>query len=571
MYLRFTSLLLVLVVASRSMSQSPEQAPPPRPVVSVIDTEEYLEVLENLRALYYDPDAVNRLPIEPIFDEDDRDEKITRAFEKLGNPWTHYYSPATVMAWRLAPSGRVDPGLSVRIKNGAEPVVQLVLFQTAAEKAGLARGDRIVTINGTAVAGLTTDEVYELLLGRQGEHIDISFKREGETLHHARLTLQEPAHDVEARLLPGGIAYFHIRDFSSSKMLPEFAASYAKLYAQANGQLHGVILDLRGNPGGYMRYAYSLMSAFIKPGTVLGYYNHRAKRTEERAKAWLEEKLKEQGQPAASAASMQRLLYTVPLVELTNGSTMSAAEATTAAMKETGRATVIGETTWGKGMQYLTVDLSNGGYMTIVTGKFTGPRGVDHHGTGIAPDKAVPDKRTENADLQLAAALVVLSPPVSTPSLDHPWSLPTWWFISVGGATLVIVVICYRRRRRRLDAARFERAMNTYARLEEARNQSTPYDSEGNVDWAGIVSGRTCRRTTVHKPTQKRRMHLRRLRWTVLEESPDALCMSCHRCLAPLYEGDRVGLVTGGTMPYYCCAECGATMVEAARSVQATA
>lgn len=166
------------------------------------------------------------------------------------------------------------------------------------------------------------------------------------------------------------------------------------------------MLDLRGNTGGYMDLAFEFAGAFIRKGEfcrTVGRDGRVLHETSHSALPYLPELLKS----TAANVKLVNALYDAPMVVLTNGSTMSAAEMLTSALKDCKRATILGEQTWGKAVSFHTLAVA-GGELQLVTGRFSGPSGYDHGQRGIPPHKVVVQPRNPDGDPQLEAALIAL-------------------------------------------------------------------------------------------------------------------------------------------------------------------
>jgi carboxyl-terminal processing protease len=188
-------------------------------------------------------------------------------------------------------------------------------------------------------------------------------------------------HSVKAQLLEPGFGYMRISNFSETTV-PDLERAYADLRKQNSAQLKGMILDLRNNPGGVLEAAVGVSDEFLDGGVIVS-ANGRAS----------DAKFSMDARPGD-------LLRGAPLMVLVNGGSASASEIVAGALKDHGRATLIGRTTYGKGSVQTVVPLSDGHAMKITTSRYFTPSGASIHKRGIVPD-------------------VVVSSPVAAATLEH--------------------------------------------------------------------------------------------------------------------------------------------------------
>ncbi|MCB5167302.1 PDZ domain-containing protein [Streptomyces bambusae] len=266
-------------------------------------------------------------------------------------------------------------GLRVAQASGAAIAVAQVRSGGPADRAGIRAGDRLRTVDGRAVGGLPPAEVIALLRGADrgagpGSRVVLELERAGrartETLLRERLSTAP----VTVRRLPGGITLIKVTAFTRGSGAQVRAAVRS---APAGG---GVMLDLRGNPGGLIGEAVTAASAFLDGGLVATYDVRGAER----------------------ALYAQRGGDTVrPLVALVDGGTMSAAELVTGALQDRGRAVTVGTRTFGKGSVQMPTELPDGSVAELTVGLYRTPAGRSPDGRGIAPDLAVADRAEERA------------------------------------------------------------------------------------------------------------------------------------------------------------------------------
>jgi len=263
-------------------------------------------------------------------------------------------------------------------------VVIAPLADTPAEAAGLQAGDIVLAVDGESVDGSTLNDQITLIRGEPGTDVTLTLQRdEGEpfdvTITRAEIELQE----VETELLEGHIGYISLNGFSAQAS-DQFEAGLADLLEQGADQ---IVFDLRDNPGGYIDAAQDVASQFLEDGPIF---------TQESAG----DDVKQYESTGEGVATDPDL----PVVVLVNGGSASASEIVAAALQELGRATLVGEPTFGKNTVQVWGRLENEGGIRITISRWFTP---DHN--SVAPDGIQPD---------VAAARTAETPPEEDPILD---------------------------------------------------------------------------------------------------------------------------------------------------------
>jgi carboxyl-terminal processing protease len=269
-------------------------------------------------------------------------------------------------------------------------VVVAPLDESPAEDAGLQAGDFVLAVDGESVDGTTMNDQISQIRGEEGTDVTLTIQRDDEepfdvTITRAKIDLKE----VETELIDGHIGYIALNGFSAPAS-EQFAEGLRELLDQGAGQL---VFDLRDNPGGYIDAAQQVASQFIGDGLIF---------TQESADDDVK-RYESTGQGIATNPDL-------PLVVLVNGGSASASEIVAAALQETGRATLIGEPTFGKNTVQVWGRLQNNGGVRITISRWFTP---EHN--SVAPDGIQPDidaARTEDTppevDPVLDAALAYL-------------------------------------------------------------------------------------------------------------------------------------------------------------------
>jgi carboxyl-terminal processing protease len=316
---------------------------------------------------------------------------IDGLLESLGDPYTEYFDEEE---WKKF-NDSLDlqyPGIGIRLgQDDTGFVVVQVFAGSPAEKAGLQRGDHITAVADQSAAGLTLDEVTKLIRGPDGSEVSIRVDRGGQQVDVKAKRGEVRLPVVEGGMLDGGFGYVKVASFSADA--DELFA--AKLKELKDGGVKGLVIDLRDNPGGILDTAKHIAEQFIPSGVLI----------HTRDKNGLDDPVViENGQSVA-----------FPVVVLVNGNSASASEVLTAALQDHGKATAVGEKTYGKGSVQGLYELQSGGTLKVTVQEYLSPnkRQVNH--VGLTPDIEV-----EGYAAQLIAGL-------RTAGLDDlKLELPKW-------------------------------------------------------------------------------------------------------------------------------------------------
>lgn len=258
-------------------------------------------------------------------------------------------------------------GVTVDARAGSHQIIS-VLDGSPADRAGLRAGELILSVDGTRVDRSTTDELIRLVRGEPGTPVDLRIRgRDGAerdvTITRAKIAV--PA--ASWAFVPGTrIAVIRLAQFSAGAGKEIQDAARAAVSAEANA----VILDLRGNPGGLLNEAVAVAGTFLEDGTVY--------RFEDR-----------DGEGEAVPARGDAIIPDLPMVVLVDYGSASSAEIVAAALRDNGRARVIGQTTYGTGTVLNVFPLSDGSAIRLGVQKWLTPEGEDVFETGLAPDISI--------------------------------------------------------------------------------------------------------------------------------------------------------------------------------------
>lgn len=285
------------------------------------------------------------------------------------DPYTFYYTPEELK--RATDQGEGvyhGVGMLVQMTDAGMEIVQ-VYDGTPAQAAGLQPGDLITAVDGTAISADTQqsfNEAVAKIQGEDGSEVTLTLLRDGRlmdaTMRRAQLNIPHVYHS----LLPGGIGYAAITQFSGD----DVEGFERALEALKSAGVSGVILDLRNNPGGYLDHVVGVCSQVLPNGILTYVEDRHGRRTEEYSS----------GDP-----------WMIPMVVLVNENSASGSELFTAAFQDYKRGTVVGTTTFGKGIvQTMITYPEDGAGMQLTTASYFSPLGRSIHQSGVTPDVVVP-------------------------------------------------------------------------------------------------------------------------------------------------------------------------------------
>lgn len=302
------------------------------------------------------------------------------------DPHSRYLDPDERDAMRDETRGEyVGVGMEVLDDEGGGVRIGEVFEGGPAFDAGLATGDRILAVDGEDVTDFGTADIVDLLRGPRGESVQLEVDRDEVgplTFDLVRDVIRMVA--VTEDLIAPGIGLVRVRSFQSD-VASDVRSAIDRLQDASDGELDGLILDLRGNPGGLLSEGIGLADVFIDDGVLVSTRGRDP--SEERS--W--------------DAGRSSTRYHGPLTVLVNGGTASASEIVAGALQDHSRATVIGTTTWGKGSVQTVIDLTDGSGLKLTIARYYTPSGRSIHDLGIEPDVEI-DAATVAGDATEPAA-----------------------------------------------------------------------------------------------------------------------------------------------------------------------
>ncbi len=293
----------------------------------------------------------------------------TGLVNSLEDPYSVYYSAEELEELQMNTEG-IYYGIGAYLSKAATDeycVISGVIENTPAEEAGLRADDIIYMVDGIEVAGMDITEVVSFIKGEEGTQVVLTLVREGESdyleIPVERRKIESPT--VSSEMLENGIGYIEITEFDDVTE-DQFADALAE--CKGNG-MKALILDLRSNPGGNLSTVCEISRMVLPKGMIVYTEDKYGKRDE------------------YTCDGLRQLR--VPAVVLVNGYSASASEILAGAMKDHGIATIMGTTTFGKGIVQRVISLSDGSAVKLTVSKYYTPNGNDIHERGIEPDVEV--------------------------------------------------------------------------------------------------------------------------------------------------------------------------------------
>lgn len=313
--------------------------------------------------------------------------------ESLDDPYSTYYSPDELAQIQEKTEG-VYYGIGAYIGIDTEtslPRLTGIIDGTPAQESGLKAGDLIYQVDGTDVKDMELEQVTSLVKGEEGTTVHLTIIREGESdyLEFDVVRRQVESPTVNQEMLDDRIGYIQITEFDTVT-LDQFTEALAACWESG---MEGLILDLRGNPGGNLSTVCDIARQILPEGLIVYTEDKNGKRTEYSCDG-----KNEMGEE---------------LVVLVDGNSASASEILAGAVKDYGIGTLVGTTTYGKGIVQRIISLTDGSAVKLTVSHYYTPNGNNIHEVGIEPDVEIAFDSdayyNDDTDNQLEKAIEIMN------------------------------------------------------------------------------------------------------------------------------------------------------------------
>lgn len=342
--------------------------------------------IEIIKHNYYDPnlngqdlDKWKKRYRDKIKTDEDVDVAINSILESLDDPYSKYLDKHDYAEQNTSINSKIT-GVGVNIASiGGKVVIINVIEGTPAQKAGLKDGDIIMKVDNKDATGLKPSQVATLVRGEENTKVTLTILRDKKNIKKTIIRKDIKIKNVKSKI-EGDIGYIQILSFIGSTTYNEF------LEALANTEkTKGLIIDLRGNSGGLLPNAVYMANLFINKGNIVSIVGRNGYKKKIKA---------------------QDLKYQVkkPIVLLIDENSASASEIFSGALKDYGKATIIGTKSFGKGMVQRIIPMPNETGINLTIAKYLTPNDTDINKKGIEPDIKVTLNKNSKEDIQLKAA-----------------------------------------------------------------------------------------------------------------------------------------------------------------------
>ena len=337
-------------------------------------------------------DTIDKYYLEGVDSDKLQDGIYSGMVESLEDPYSTYYSQEDLKQMQMDTEG-IYYGIGAYVgidQNTQMSVISSVIPNTPAEEVGLRAGDIIYKVEDTSTQGMETTEVVKLIKGEEGTTVHLTIVRENESdfleMDVERRKIETPTVNYEMK--DNGIAYIQITEFDEVT-----TDQFSEALAVCKGSdMKGLVLDLRSNPGGSLSVVCDIARKLLPKGLIV----------------YTEDKYVQKEEYSSDGTNQ----IEVPMVVLVNGYSASASEILAGAIKDYGVGTLMGTTTFGKGIVQRIISLSDGSALKLTVSKYYTPNGQNIHGVGIEPDEVVEFDSdayyNDDIDNQLDAAMEYL-------------------------------------------------------------------------------------------------------------------------------------------------------------------
>jgi carboxyl-terminal processing protease len=331
-----------------------------------VNFDQYWEIWDKVHANYV---------TQPVNDVDLFYSSIQGLVNGLNDPYSIYFPPEKASEFAKDLSGKFGGiGAEIGLRDGVVTVIA-PLKDSPAQKAGLKSGDKIFSIDGQDTFELSLDEAISKIRGEEGTSVVLGITTNGfETLREVTITRQIiNVPTVEWKTQEGNIVYLRISYFNENTWT-EFDKAVKEIVLSSP---KGIILDMRNNPGGYLDASVKVAAEWVDGGVIVT------------------ERFNDGKEDAYDATLGKHRFAGIPTVVLIDEGTASGSEIVAGALQDYGIATIIGQTTFGKGSVQEFEILPDGSALKLTVAQWFTPKGRQINEKGIEPDQAIEEMFTQ--------------------------------------------------------------------------------------------------------------------------------------------------------------------------------
>jgi carboxyl-terminal processing protease len=323
----------------------------------------------------------------PVDEESLDDASLKGIVESLDDPYSHYLTPKEAKSFQESVSGEFE-GVGMTVEEDRRGLRVLNVFDgSPAKEAGIARGDLILSVNGRSIAGVNSEVATGRIKGPAGTEVRLEVFSPGDD-DSRTLTFERKR--IEVPVAEGRTVERDRRTLGVVELLGFSSGAHGALRREVDELMkrgaEGLVLDLRGNGGGLLSEAVLVSSVFVEDGEIVSVRGRsRPERTED--------------------AHGDAIDEDIPVTVLVDGGSASASEIVAGALRDRGRAPLVGTNTFGKGLVQEVEPLSNGGYLDLTVANYYLPSGKTIGEDGLKPDVRARDNPDTRRDEALPVAL----------------------------------------------------------------------------------------------------------------------------------------------------------------------
>lgn len=366
---------------------------------SLVDFSLFWDVWDKVTQDYYNKSAVD--PKKMLYGA------ISGMVASIGDPYTLFLPPVQNDSFQKQLAGQFE-GIGAELGMKDKQIIIIApLGGSPAEKAGIKAGDAIMKVDGQAISTWTLPQTVEKIRGPKGTQVTLTVLHKGDsqtsdvTITRDTITVKSVdgwvkdvkdidgiSQDAKTKDAGEKVMYVRLSQFGDNTNQDWSALITSLLPKITSGEVKGMVLDLRNNPGGYLKDAQYIASEFLPEGKTVVIQDDG------------------KGNTQSLVVNRQGALMNTPLVILINKGSASASEIVSGAIRDNGRGKLVGETSFGKGTIQTALDLGNSAGLHITIAKWLTPNGTWVHGKGLTPDVSVDlDSKDPSHDTQLEKAI----------------------------------------------------------------------------------------------------------------------------------------------------------------------